>query len=434
MAGQDKEKTGFSGLRVLVVLPMYGGSLPIGRYCALALRKMGVNVRVYDSTVYYSAFSGLMNLDLSPAGINNLKNSFLRLVSQGILAMAREQGTQIVLALAQAPLDTLVLKKLRSEGIHTAMWFVEDYRVFEYWRYLAPCYDVFAVIQKEPFISELKKIGQTHPLYLPLAALPEFHKPLELSEADKSFYGADIAFLGAGYPNRRAAFRSLAAENFKIWGNDWDGEEFLKNHIQKNGARIDENESVKIYNASKINLNLHSSVQADNLVTNGDFVNPRTFELASIGAFQLVDKRTLMGELFEEDELATFSSMEEMLQKIKYFLANPEAGKKIAAKSREKALKEHTYEHRMKTFLDFMIQNFPALDKHAPDDDFLSHLPAKFREDVRKLAESLGLGPNPGFEAMVSLIRQRKTPLTELETAILFLDEWHKEKNFKKPR
>ena len=28
-------------LRILVVLPMYGGSLPLGRYCARALRDMG---------------------------------------------------------------------------------------------------------------------------------------------------------------------------------------------------------------------------------------------------------------------------------------------------------------------------------------------------------------------------------------------------------
>ena len=33
-------------LRILVVLPLYGGSLPIGRYCARALSSMGHAVRV----------------------------------------------------------------------------------------------------------------------------------------------------------------------------------------------------------------------------------------------------------------------------------------------------------------------------------------------------------------------------------------------------
>ena len=65
---------------------------------------------------------------------------------------------------------------------------------------------------------------------------------------------------------------------------------------------------MKIYNASKININLHSSLQTTDLVSRGDFVNPRTFELAAAGAFQLVDERSLLGELFGADELATFTS------------------------------------------------------------------------------------------------------------------------------
>ena len=32
-------------LRVLVVLPMYGGSLPIGRYVARALEEQGISLR-----------------------------------------------------------------------------------------------------------------------------------------------------------------------------------------------------------------------------------------------------------------------------------------------------------------------------------------------------------------------------------------------------
>ena len=47
-------------------------------------------------------------------------------------------------------------------------------------------------------------------LRLPLAALPKLHCPLELSALDLRRYGADISFMGAGYPNRREAFRTAA--------------------------------------------------------------------------------------------------------------------------------------------------------------------------------------------------------------------------------
>ena len=38
-------------LRILVVLPLYGGSLPIGRYCAQALRDLGHLVEEFDERV-----------------------------------------------------------------------------------------------------------------------------------------------------------------------------------------------------------------------------------------------------------------------------------------------------------------------------------------------------------------------------------------------
>lgn len=415
-----------ANLRILVVLPLYGGSLPIGRYCTKALRSMGYNVREYDSSVYYSAFSGLKGLNLSPAGINALENSFLRLVSQGIFTMAQEQQSQIVLALAQAPLDKLTLKKMRNEGMATVMWFVEDYKVLDYWRYYAPLYDAFAVIQKEPFISELAQCGQPNAFYLPLAALPDFHKPTVLDKKERNIYGSDISFLGAGYPNRRLAFRQLGNRNFKIWGSDWDGESVLKDRIQKNGARISEEESVKIYNASTINLNLHSSVQAKDLVPPGDFVNPRTFELAAMGAFQLVDKRSLMPELFDENELATFSTVNEMIEKIDHYLKTPEERKKLAQAARARVLKDHTYEKRMEKLIRYMDQKFGPFTKCEQNPAWME-LPEKYRQKIEKLCSSLGLPANASFKEVTELLRRQKGSLSELETAILFLDEWRKQ-------
>ena len=68
----------------------------------------------------------------------------------------------------------------------------------------------------------------------------------------------------------------------------------------------------------------HSSVSDADVVAQGDFVNPRTFELAAAGAFQLVDARALLPELFAPGELATFTSLPEMLLGIDYYLAHPE--------------------------------------------------------------------------------------------------------------
>lgn len=412
-----------AGLRILVVLPIYGGSLPIGRYCAHALRDLGHSVRVFDVSRLYPAYLAVRDLDVRPSGQVTLVKSFLRFVSQAAWIQAEEQKPQIVLALAQAPLDRHVLMRMRQAGMRTVMWFVEDRQVLTYWQSVAPEYDAFAVIQKEPFLSELAKIGQKHAFYLPLAALPDFHRPLALASHEKKEYGSAISFLGAGYPNRRIAFRPLAERDFKIWGSDWDGEAVLAANIQRNGARIDEEESVKIYNSAEINLNLHSSLQTDSLVSGGDFVNPRTFELAAMGAFQLVDERALMRELFEPDELATFKTEKELYEKIDYFLAHPEERAAYANRARERALRDHTYQQRMQTLVDYMERNFGPWPEETPGPD----LEPELAEKVSKLAVRLGLAPDASFEDVVARLRRQSGKLDELETAILFLDEWRKQ-------
>ncbi|MBU4243902.1 MAG: glycosyltransferase, partial [Proteobacteria bacterium] len=305
-------------LRILVVLPLYGGSLPIGRYVATALKDLGHLVEVFEAPEFNAAYDALKKLRVTTDRLDYLQNSFLNVISQSILAKVETFEPDLVLAMAQAPLNHQALKRLRRDGVTTAMWFVEDHRLFTYWKSFAPFYDIFAVIQKEPFLSDLKGIGQPNGLYLPLAALPGFHHPMELTPMERRKFGSDISFMGAGYPNRRVAFRELVSRDFKLWGTDWDGDHVLEPLVQMQGARVSPEECVKIFNATRINLNLHSSIQAEELVTLGDFVNPRTFELAACGAFQLVDQRTLLEEAFADDELATFTSMAELLEKIDY--------------------------------------------------------------------------------------------------------------------
>lgn len=414
-------------LRVLVVLPMYGGSLPVGRYCARALRDLGHAVTEFEAPAFYGAFSALKGLGVTMDRLDQLEGGFLQVVSQAILAQVETFEPDLVLALAQAPLSRQMLRRLRRDGVATAMWFVEDYKVFTYWRAFAPLYDVFAVIQKQPFLDELAAGGQSRALYLPMAALPEFHLPMELTPEQTRQYAADVAFVGAGYPNRRRAFRALSHLNFKIWGTEWEGESLLARHVQKGGARVSPEECVIIYNAAKINLNLHSSVQSRELVPQGDFVNPRAFELAAAGAFQLVDKRSLMDELFEEGTLATFSDAREMLERVEHYLARPEERFALAAGARRQALARHTYQHRMETLLAHVRACVPGWPRARAEGEWPPELPEDMRGSLRELLHALQLPPHAGFEDVIARLRQRTGRLSDMETSLLFLDEWRRQ-------
>jgi spore maturation protein CgeB len=413
-------------LRILVVLPLYGGSLPIGRYVASALKEDGHIVEVFEAPEFNSAYESLKSLKVTTDRLDYLQNTFLNVVSQAVLAKTETFEPDMVLCMAQAPLNHQALKRLRRDGVTTAMWFVEDYRLFTYWKSFAPMYDIFAVIQKEPFFDELATIGQHNTLYLPLAAQPDFHKPMELTSVNQRKFGSTISFMGAGYPNRRIAFRELVNHDFKIWGSDWDGDHVLEPLVQLKGARVTPEECVKIFNATTINLNLHSSIQAEELVTYGDFVNPRTFELAACGAFQLVDKRSLLSEAFAEDELATFSSMSELLEKIDYFKNKPEECTIFAEKAKARVLADHTYKARMRTLIDFTAQRIEGWPKQTASPTALDAIPPKLAADIRSLLGKLSLPEDVTFEDLVWAVRQQQGTLSELDTAILFLDEWQK--------
>jgi len=424
-----------SSLRILNVLPMSGGSLTVGRYCTTALRELGHTVEVFEAPEFCGAFRALKGQRIKMERLAALENSFLQIVSQIVLAKVESFAPDLVLAQAQAPLSRQTLQRLRRDKVATAMWFVEDFRVFPYWKAFARHYDVFAVIQKAPFFDLLRELGQENVLYLPLAADPAFHAPMELSNVDRRRYGADVSFLGAGYPNRHAAFRRLTSLDFRIWGNDWQADPVLTPCMQRPDERISPDEAVKIFNASEINLNLHSSIKAEPLISGGDFVNPRTFELASCAAFQLVDRRALLGELFSDREVAVFEDMSGMLEAIQHYLVRPEERRAMAQLARARVLAEHAYVHRMRALLDFARQRIglggadagPADRGPAGRPSPLDGLPEDLRQDVRELLKALNLPESVSFEDLIWAVRQRRGTLSDLETSLLFLDEWRKQ-------
>ena len=338
-------------LRIAVVGPIYGGSLPITRYVVSALESLGHDVRWLDHSVHATSYQQLELLKNSQHRLA-LQSKYAEMLSRVTMAQLAEDPPDLVLSLAQAPLILPALEHLRRKKFLTAMWFVENYRHLTYWQQLAAGYDFWFVIQQEPCIAALKRAGAKDVRYLPMAADPSLHRPLELTKEEREEYGSDVSFVGAGYANRREIFPRLVGQNwkFKLWGNEWDGAADLTSVLQRNGARVDTDTCLKVFNASAVNLNLHSWA-GTGLDPEGDFVNPRTFELAACGAFQLADRRSLMPDLFAENEIATLSSPEALPAEITRWLHEPAQRVAMAAQARQRVLAEHTYQHRMRDLL-----------------------------------------------------------------------------------
>jgi spore maturation protein CgeB len=300
--------------------------------------------------------------------------------------------------------------------------------------------DVFFTLQKEPFFSAMKGRGIKNFACLPLAVDPEAYHPVELTPEEKRRFGATVSFVGAGYHNRRQFFQGLTDFDFKIWGSEWQMHSPLGPHIQDQAARVSEEDCAKIFNATRINLNLHSSPFHAGVNPQGDYLNPRVFDLAACGAFQLVDWRSQLPEFFTPGkELATFTSLAEAREKIDYFLAHDDERRRLAAAARERVLREHTYARRLAGALE-MIQDFhpgtlPCRQSQAPApapgrtsfpaDHPVQALLDGLPEDARPDLGGPGDG-SPDLDGLVNQIKESSDPLTEPEAILWFLHEFRR--------
>jgi spore maturation protein CgeB len=414
-------------LRILVVSPLYGGSLPVARYTARGFKKLGHDAELLDFSPFYGGHQALASITRDQGRLNRLTHDWLKFLGEILLGKVREVRPDLVFCLAQVPVNPELLRGLKSEGVLVAYWFVEDFRVFPYWRDLAPHVDVFFTLQQEPFLQELNKIGVKNAALLPLAADPDVYRPLSLTPAEKQRYGAALAFVGAGYRNRQEFFQGFLDLDFKIWGSDWNLKGPLAAAIQNRGERVSEDQAVKIFNASRINLNLHSSPFYVGINPEGDYLNPRVFDVAAAGGFQLVDRREQLPRFFQpEEELAVFSSLSEARDKISYFLAHEDERCQIATQGRERCLREHTYAPRLQEALTIIEDFFPdVLPRRPRAEDALSRLRREFPPG-HPVQAVLARAPEGTTELsdLVEHLKAGEAPLTEPEALLWLLHEF----------
>ena len=199
-------------------------------------------------------------------------------------------------------------------------------------------------------------LGEYCPVeYLPHSYAPNRHGPA-LSESD---FETDVFFCGTLFPDRQEFFKPLQAvdaefDAYIIGPSNWRG-----------GYEVIENkELVEWYRGTKIALNHHRIWRGDMEADEGEIapgtawsLNPRAFEIAACGTFQLCDdQRPELHEVFN-GSVATYSDGADMLDKINYYLANDAEREAMALEARWRV--------RHCRFIDRAEQILiPAIEKH----------------------------------------------------------------------
>lgn len=121
----------------------------------------------------------------------------------------------------------------------------------------------------------------------------------------------------------------LDKDDLEIYSNCWKG--FLKS----------EQELAEVYNSSKVNLNITTSTKSS--------LNYRVFEILASGGFLLTDEREDLSEFFEiSKQLETYSNIEDLIDKINFYLKNLNIAQKIAQLGKFEVAKKHTFSVRAK--------------------------------------------------------------------------------------
>jgi spore maturation protein CgeB len=192
-------------------------------------------------------------------------------------------------------------------------------------RDICRCFDLCWTSTQDALVKYC--VEGARPIYLPEGANPDIHKPYPLEKT------IDVSFVGQCYGNRAAVIQELIRHGIEVtvYGFGWP-----------NGPlAIDE--MVKLYSRSRINLGFGGvEGHPETFCLKG-----RDFEIPMSGGLYLTEDHPELHRFFKVgEEILTYSGTQDLIQKIRRYLAHPEEAEAIRKKGYERSLKEHTWENR----------------------------------------------------------------------------------------
>ena len=221
-----------------------------------------------------------------------------------------------------------VFRHISRLGVKTIHWFCDDHWRFEkYSSAVAPYFD-FICTTAESAIPKYEELGISHKVVkTQWACNHELYVPYDFKK------DLDISFIGQPHSNRLEIVARIMQSGLpvEVFGYGW-----------KDRPRLPFHQMVRLFSRSKINLNLSN---ASNL--NTQQIKGRNFEIPGTRNFQLSSIAENLSEYYEEGkEIVLFDSLEELIDKAKYYLQHEEKRNKIAENGYRRTLSEHTWHHR----------------------------------------------------------------------------------------
>ncbi len=301
----------------------------------------------------------MINCDFpfSPANRLFIRTQRFRLIKQvkqynkEIVRKVKDFVPDLIFVSKGTYLDPRTLREIKNslKGVKIACYYPDDpfsenvYSANRYTKESIALYDYFFVWSRSLQQKLDDKVaGKVH--YVPFGASPQTVN----TQTGKLRYQYDLSFIGNGDNERMGWIRGLQilSDGLKvhIFGKNYDLE--LENIVLHDP--IYSEGYFDVFRRSKINLNILR-------VQNKNAHNMRSFEIPSVGGFMMHEYTDELVEIFEPDiDVVYFSSIDELVDKCKYYLKNEDLRLQISNSAYEKVLMKHTYKHRVAYMFDCM--------------------------------------------------------------------------------
>jgi spore maturation protein CgeB len=269
-----------------------------------------------------------------------------RKMNRRLLAVAREAEPDLsFFVLFENEIDPETIKGVGAAGGPTVNWFTDDHWRFDrFTRYFAPAFD-WSVTTDRDSLPRYRRIGYERAILSQWAcnryAYDWTGRELEY----------DVTFVGQRYGERPATVERLRAEGFDVrcWGFGWPE------------GRIEHDEMVRVFGASRVNLNLSAAfspprgirtriadlVRRQTQEPRKSQIKGRTFEVPGSGGFLLTDRVPhLKDYLTPGRDIGAFSSTDDLVRQVGWWLDQEQERARAAEAGYRRVRAEHTYDHR----------------------------------------------------------------------------------------
>jgi spore maturation protein CgeB len=308
----------FAGLRVVLVAAFNRRYHRSGLSLATALTSLGCEVRPCEERQ------------------RGWTSIFRRPLTERLAAVLRRRPADVVLVFKGAHLDPARVVDLRGRfGGRWVNWFPDDPHDHETSSRLAPAYDRFFTHDSASLARHRSVGGRPH--YLAFGCDPDYLRP-----PPGAWPGAaPLGFVGSRDPVRERVVLALEELGLAVWGPGWP-----------RGA-VYGGAFVRALAGATVGVNIHQQFgPGGDPARYGTGANMRVFELAAVGTPQLADaKADIARHLTPGREIMLYRSVEELKARARELLADEPARRSLAAAARERALREHTWRHRLEELL-----------------------------------------------------------------------------------